>query len=279
MAKVKPVYGSMQKALTGDFAQRTVMSFQNLRCAKSFSIHTHWEQPLDLLPEKKSGLSGLTSVFNSEKIKGEIFGKISSQLSAFLIPDDMRSLDLSTGGFVSRLTDGIAEHHGHFVCFEMPVVVNMDYVPHEADFSKKPASLREQYKQFLDVELPQAVQRKFYIVAPEDKVRAIIQMVDALTLQKSRNHGEFLSSQPLYLHEYVAYHEAPDRIKDKIFYAPKAIAWFELKEHFLMTVNRSIYEAFSAGVGAKSIDLLPKVEKVYNEEHLRRQKAGILEPR
>lgn len=272
MAQVKAHHGGMKTRFGGNFNEGTVMSFQNF--AKLPSSVDHYES-YDFLPPKRSFADGLREGFNSNKVKGELYPRVSSQLDKIVDVLDMGSIDLSSGGFRSRLVDAAIENAGDMVAFEMPITVDMNYVPHHSDFEKNPVSLRDSYKRLLGVEIPAAIKTSIYFVVPKDKMRAVMQMVDALALQSERNAGAFKSTASLGLHEYLAYQTLNDEQKALLEHAPKAVAWFELKEHFVMTLDEDIHQKFAKAFGASGLDD-KKLRSVYDEQMSTRRASGVL---
>ncbi len=272
MAGIKAHHSSMRARFGGAFNEGAVMTFQNL--ARSSQIVAS-DIDYNFLPEKKGFVGSFKEAFNGEKIKGELYPRISKQLDRIVTALDMGSVDLSSGGFRSRMVDAAVENAGEMIAFEMPIVVDMSYVPCHTDFEKKPLSLRESYKRLLGVEIPAAVKTTIYFIAPKDKLRAIMQMADALALQNTRNEGAFKSAQSLGFHEQLAYQALSTEAKASLEHAPQAVAWFELKEHFIMTFDADIYQKFASAFKATGLDD-KKLRQTYDDQMEARRKTGVL---
>ena len=218
------------------------------------------------MPDGAEGLiKRFQDQFNREKTRGQVLERLRPQLSKVMMPQNMGDPAYEFGALESRMVDAVMDED--MVAFKVRLPVAMDYVQEGANHPlvSKPKTYREKLAKAAKIELPETVEQDFYVIAPKNKIAATLQMMVAMTRQTIANDGDFVSRHPMHLHETVAYHALSEEDQEKFTHYPADIAWFEMNEHVLITVDQTIYDkmiqGFDAEIASSDAKLTTKIAK------------------
>lgn len=196
----------------------------------------------------------------------DIYNTVVKNEPALWTPRAMGGAEYEGGSLQAYIASRAAE--GGYVAQETEVNVDFGILPSNrsqdfADFvakedGKEPKPLpclRDDWKEACGIELPETKRTKVYAIAPGNKMKATLDLIETAAKQKRENSGSIVTHRGLNFVDAVALESLTnEQIKAADHDVTKNnVAWFEIHQGIFFTLDKEMYERAKVAFGAKEL--------------------------